>query len=85
MENEDEAPDLQPADANFVVGPCMRERIGIMTPPELAAAFGVNVGTLKQWRYRKVGPPWTVAEHRVYYRYEDVQAYLAKNVTDPKA
>lgn len=65
-------------------GYILRHRLGIMTPMELAGALGVHVGTLKQWRYRGVGPDYTVAERRVYYRYADVIQYLALHVRQAK-
>ena len=57
----------------------IRQWLGMMTPTELSQALGVHVGTLKQWRYRGVGPDYTVAERRVYYTYSDVEEYLRKN------
>lgn len=58
----------------------IRALIGIVTPAELASALGVHIGTLKQWRYRKVGPRFTVGENRIYYRIEDLQLYFLRNV-----
>lgn len=74
------AEELEDADAKDArAGVEVRRELGIMTPQELADALGVHVGTLKQWRYRKVGPNYTVAERRVYYRYVDVDTYFALN------
>jgi len=78
-EDEDET---QTVDMPSRPGDAIRRDLGIMTPTELASALGVHVGTLKQWRYRRVGPVFTMAEHRIYYRYEDVMAYFAKNVQE---
>lgn len=61
----------------------LRDRMDLMTPVELAAVLDTNVGTLKQWRYRGVGPPYVKSEHRVFYRSCDVAAYLAGNLTIP--
>ena len=61
-------------------GEQIRGLIGIVTPAELASALGVHIGTLKQWRYRKVGPRFTVGENRIYYRIEDLQLYFLRNV-----
>lgn len=58
----------------------IRDLIGIVTPAELAAALGVHIGTLKQWRYRKVGPKFTVGENRIYYRVDDLRDYFQRNV-----
>lgn len=64
-------------------GTDVRWALGIVTPQEFADALGVHVGTLKQWRYRGVGPHFTVAERRVYYRIDDLKQYLAENARAP--
>ncbi len=61
----------------------IRGLLGIVSPQELAGALGVYVGTLKQWRYRGVGPPYVSSERNVYYRLHDVVEYLHKRTKHP--
>ena len=48
----------------------------LATPAELAEYLGVNVGTLRQWAYRKQGPPYVMVEGARRYDWDQVQAYL---------
>ncbi len=47
--------------------------------PTTAAFLGVPEGTLDQWSYRGIGPPFSkVGRHR-RYRQQDVDAWLKRN------
>lgn len=48
----------------------------LLTPAELSAYLDVPVGTLQQWRHRKVGPPAIKVEGHVRYREREVEKYL---------
>lgn len=50
----------------------------LATPAEVAAYLGVSEDTLKDWRYKKKGPPYRpgVGRH-VRYEWDDVRAWYA--------
>jgi predicted DNA-binding transcriptional regulator AlpA len=53
---------------------------------ETAAAFlGKPPTTLRQWRYRGVGPAYIHIERSVRYRRSDLDAWLDANRVDPQA
>ncbi|MGI5274884.1 helix-turn-helix domain-containing protein [Nonomuraea sp. CA-218870] len=54
------------------------ERRSLAKPAEVAEYLQVKEETLAQWRYRKIGPPWTKAGNAVRYRWPDVESYLDK-------
>lgn len=58
-----------------------RERLGILTEDDLAAALGLQKQTLAVWRGEKVGPSYTKLGKSVFYRYYDVVCWIdAKTV-----
>lgn len=71
----------EPASAQ-VPGAELRARVGLLLPAELAALLGVEVRTLASWRGRKVGPDYVASEGgaRIYYRLQDVEAWLEMQV-----
>jgi predicted site-specific integrase-resolvase len=54
-----------------------RPRSNLAEPDEVAEFLKVSPRTLAQWRWRKIGPPWTKVGGRVRYRWEAVDAYVA--------
>ena len=46
---------------------------------EAAEFLGVPETTLRQWRYRGVGPRWIKVESMVRYDYDDLEAYREAN------
>lgn len=56
----------------------LREQLGLILPEELAETLGVSVATLTEWRKSrsKHGPPFVTRGRRVYYRLEDVDAWI---------
>lgn len=69
---------------NIVSDAGLRRVLRIMTPGELAAALDCPESTITGWRDRDVGPKWTRLGKRVYYRIEDVLAWIAEGVMKPK-
>jgi excisionase family DNA binding protein len=50
----------------------------LMTENEFADYLNIGYGTPKDWRYRKVGPPWFKVGGMVRYRKADVDAWLER-------
>jgi len=48
----------------------------LLTQEELAEYLGVSVGTIENWRYRKVGPDYIPVEGSIRYRPSAVEKYL---------
>lgn len=57
----------------------------LMTPVELSDRWRIPVGTLTQWRHRKVGPPYLHLGRHVRYRQSDVEAWLETQATETTA
>jgi helix-turn-helix protein len=60
----------------------LRGYVGLITPEELAKALKVSVQTLAGWRSGATGPDYAKLGKGVFYRLVDVQAWIAKNITD---
>lgn len=59
------------------------ERAVILSPHEAATYLGVAVSTLKSWRAKKIGPPWTRRGGRlVCYFPADLDAFLRRGARD---
>ena len=50
--------------------------IVLLTPEQVAAQLGVEVDTLKAWRYRNVGPAFLKLNRLVRYEPSAVDAYI---------
>jgi len=50
----------------------------LATASQVAEFLDVSEGTLKNWRYRGVGPKYSLLERHVRYAWTDVEDYLAK-------
>jgi hypothetical protein len=63
-------------------GARLREQMGLLTPDDLCAVLCVGPQTLALWRVKGVGPDFVkgAGTKAVFYRREDVQAWLAMNV-----
>lgn len=53
----------------------------LMTPAELADYVSIPVGTLYQWRSRKVGPKGIRVGRHLRYRRSDVDSWLDNRTT----
>lgn len=48
----------------------------LLTPEEVSNYLGISVGTLYQWRHRKVGPPSIKVGKHLRYRRLAIDAWL---------
>jgi excisionase family DNA binding protein len=55
----------------------------ILSEAEAAELLGVEVTTLANWRWRRMGPRFVKVGRRVRYRRADVDAWFADQVRDP--
>lgn len=67
----------------------LRQRLGLLTPTELALVIEVSVNTLREWRRLNQGPAYVKAGKNIMYRESDVREWIkcsvvltAKEVTD---
>ena len=56
----------------------VRALVGLLTPEEVAGAFGITVETLAKWRTNGTGPASTKPGKQVFYREQDVVDWLTK-------
>lgn len=56
---------------------------GFLTEDEQAAALGVVTRTLRSWRQRGEGPPFTKVGRRVFYPIDGSAAWLRANTKAP--
>lgn len=50
--------------------------VGLLTEEDMTLLLTVSEHTLQQWRQRKVGPWYIKLEKGVFYRIEDVEAWI---------
>jgi hypothetical protein len=60
----------------------LRGIVGLISPAELARAIGVAEQTLAGWRCTGKGPSFVKLGKGVFYRLDDVQAWISRSVTD---
>jgi len=58
----------------------LRLAFALLSPSDLAELIGVDERTLAVWRAQKRGPDPVKLGRSVFYRREDVQAWIALNV-----
>lgn len=61
-------------------GPKLREKLGLVSPGELAIMLEVTPETLREWRRLKQGPDFVKTGKGVMYREVDIQDWLKRNV-----
>jgi excisionase family DNA binding protein len=49
-----------------------------------SAYLGVPEGTLRQWRYLGIGPPYVRLGRHIRYRRDDLDAYISAQRVDPE-
>lgn len=49
---------------------------GLLTPEEVSKILRIPVGTLAQWRYRRIGPPYLKIGHHVRYQGDALDAWI---------
>src|SRR5713101_4972874 len=59
------------------------EAIALLSPTDVARLTGQAIGTLMNWRYRRIGPPFIKIGRKVWYDTQDLRAWIAsrKQVT----
>lgn len=57
----------------------------LLDEQEAAAKLRLSGGTLRQWRYKREGPPFVKLGRRIMYRPEDVARWLAGRVQQAPA
>jgi hypothetical protein len=55
----------------------------LLTESDLAAAFRVEVNTLRVWRREELGPPYVKIGRSTFYRKADVENWLAYSAQIP--
>lgn len=50
-----------------------------------AAALGITVRTLENWRAQRTGPAWVKLGHRIYYRHAALGDWIRSNESNPVA
>ena len=53
---------------------------GLMPAKDVAALFDKTEASLAQWRYEHRGPKYVRVGRKIFYRRQDVQAYIDANV-----
>ncbi|OZD57749.1 excisionase [Rhodococcus sp. 06-1059B-a] len=52
----------------------------LLTPDELEARYGTKTSTLAQWRYLGKGPKFVKLGRKIFYRQQDIDAFIDANV-----
>lgn len=58
----------------------LRDRLGVLSPIELAKLLEVGIDTLREWRRLGQGPDYVKAGKGVLYREDDVIDWMKRNV-----
>jgi hypothetical protein len=56
-----------------------------MTPIEVEQVYGIKIGTLANWRYRKVGPKYYRISRKVFYTVRDFNEWFRRNPVLPES
>ena len=51
-----------------------------MTPPEFCERYRISEATARDWRYRRVGPPFLKVGKHVRYRLSDCEEWESKQL-----
>ena len=57
---------------------------GSLTEKETADIYGVIPATLRNWRCKRIGPPWYKRARDVVYRADEVAAHIASRRVNPE-
>lgn len=57
----------------------------LLTPADIGRRLGVSVETLRDWRYRRMGPRYVRVGRNVRYDPRDVDAWQRAQTVDPSA
>lgn len=67
-----------PGTAPSVIKDSTRQRLGLLTPEELAVTLKVTESTLQTWRSEGAGPLCIKLGKQVFYRMNDIQDWIAE-------
>jgi predicted DNA-binding transcriptional regulator AlpA len=62
----------------------LRVAMGLFTPDDLAKMIGIGVRQLQVWRSEEIGPDYVKLGKQVFYRHEDIHAWIEANVVVTK-
>jgi predicted DNA-binding transcriptional regulator AlpA len=68
------------AELQLQIKDATREKLGLITPEELAAALEVTTTTLQTWRVQDYGPRFVKLGKGVFYRYTEVMEWISECV-----
>lgn len=60
----------------------LRRDFGLITEDELATMLDNKLDTIRAWRSERFGPKWVKLGKSVYYRFEDVIAWINASVVN---
>lgn len=58
--------------------------MALLSTEEAADYLGVPEGTMRYWRYRRIGPRYSRLGRAVKYRQADLDVFLEANAVDPE-
>lgn len=61
-----------------------RQKLGLITPDELAETLKITVTTLQSWRCDGQGPEYIKLGKQVFYRLTDVKDWIASHPSESK-
>lgn len=65
-----------PLDLEYLEATELRRQLGLLSEDELAALAEVDVGTVRNWRAQRYGPPFVKIGRRPLYRVEAFQKWI---------
>jgi predicted DNA-binding transcriptional regulator AlpA len=63
----------------------LRETMGLLTEEDICLLIDVHPQTLRVWRTHKEGPRWTKLGRTIFYRRQDVEAWIEANLAPMQA
>lgn len=60
--------------------PTTAKATNLRTPSDVAATYGMETSTLAQWRYKGYGPKFVKLGRKIFYRQQDIDAFIDANV-----
>ena len=70
-----------PSESNAERSCRLKARLDLVDEDDLSALLGVSVQTLVRWRVDAVGPVPTKISRKIYYRVEDIDAWIVRQRT----
>lgn len=60
------------------------QELGFLTEEETAEIYGVIIPTLRNWRCKRIGPPFYKVARGVVYRVDEVAAHIESRRVNPE-